>query len=101
MDWNYLLNDSRLRPTTRQNDARNEFESDLGRIIFSPAIRRMHDKTQVFPLLLKRHLHTHLGKTYPAYIRLRSKSHLKIPRNKSRLATQPLNSKQFLRVLFN
>ena len=50
MDWSKYLNASRLRPTTRQtkNDPRNEFESDFGRVIFSPAIRRMHDKTQVF-----------------------------------------------------
>ena len=31
-------------------ECRNPFESDLGRVIFCPAIRRMHDKTQVIPL---------------------------------------------------
>ena len=60
MDWNKLLNDSRLRKSTRVKDVRNEFESDLGRIIFSPAIRRMHDKTQVFPLETDDNIHTRL-----------------------------------------
>ncbi|MHB8336111.1 MAG: dGTP triphosphohydrolase [Ignavibacteriaceae bacterium] len=60
MDWNNLLNDSRLRESTRKKDMRNEFESDLGRLIFSPAIRRMHDKTQVFPLSTDDNIHTRL-----------------------------------------
>lgn len=50
MNWKKLLNSGRLRTTGRIKDARTEFESDFGRIIFSPAVRRMHDKTQVFPL---------------------------------------------------
>jgi dGTPase len=62
MDWSKYLNASRLRPTTRetQNDPRNEFESDFGRVIFSPAIRRMHDKTQVFPLTTDDNIHSRL-----------------------------------------
>lgn len=31
-------------------DKRTAFESDYGRVLFSSAIRRMHDKTQVIPL---------------------------------------------------
>lgn len=31
-------------------DLRSQFESDYGRVMFSSAIRRMHDKTQVIPL---------------------------------------------------
>ena len=52
MSWTKYLSAKRLRETKRDytNDPRNEFESDFGRVIFSPAIRRMHDKTQVFPL---------------------------------------------------
>ena len=37
-----------------------EFESDFGRVIFSPAIRRMHDKTQVIPLTTDDNIHTRL-----------------------------------------
>ena len=62
MDWRRLLSPERLRKTTRSTngDRRNEFESDYGRIIFSPAIRRMHDKTQVFPLPSDDNIHTRL-----------------------------------------
>ncbi|WP_206542928.1 dGTP triphosphohydrolase [Lacinutrix algicola] len=41
-------------------DPRNEFESDFGRVIFSPATRRMHDKTQVFPLTMDDNIHSRL-----------------------------------------
>jgi dGTPase len=49
-----------VRPSNRIQDSRNEFESDYGRIIFSPAIRRMHDKTQVFPLTTNDNIHSRL-----------------------------------------
>lgn len=60
MNWDQILSCKRMRGTTRPNDIRNEFESDLGRIVFSPAVRRMHDKTQVFPLLTDDNIHTRL-----------------------------------------
>jgi dGTPase len=62
MDWTKLLNNNRLRQSRRTNaaDARNDFESDFGRIIFSPAVRRMHDKTQVFPLTTDDNIHSRL-----------------------------------------
>jgi dGTPase len=62
MTWNKLLNNNRLRPSTRhsETDARNDFESDFGRTIFSAAMRRMHDKTQVFPLTTDDNTHTRL-----------------------------------------
>lgn len=60
MNWNKLLNNGRLRGSTRNEDARNDFESDFGRIIFSPAVRRMHDKTQVFPLTTDDNIHSRL-----------------------------------------
>lgn len=60
MDWNRLLTTERIRPSQRQNDARNAFESDFGRIIFSPATRRMHAKTQVFPLTEDDNIHSRL-----------------------------------------
>lgn len=63
MDWNKLLSEERFKNSSRQKtefDLRNEFESDYGRIMFSPAIRRMHDKTQVFPLTSDDNIHTRL-----------------------------------------
>lgn len=62
MNWEKLLNNNRLRQSKGRNpkDARNDFESDFGRIIFSPAIRRMHDKTQVFPLTTDDNIHSRL-----------------------------------------
>jgi len=60
MNWNKFLNAKRLRPSERDPDPRNDFESDFGRIIFSPAIRRMHDKTQVFPLTTDDNIHSRL-----------------------------------------
>ena len=62
MDWNKLLSSKRLRPSSKDysGDARNPFESDFGRLIFSPATRRMHDKTQVFPLTSDDNIHSRL-----------------------------------------
>jgi dGTPase len=60
MNWKNLLNDQRIRKSTREDTSRNHFESDFGRTIFSPATRRMHDKTQVFPLSADDHIHTRL-----------------------------------------
>lgn len=60
MDWKKLLNNTRLRQSKREADARNDFESDFGRIIFSSAMRRMHDKTQVFPLTSDDNIHSRL-----------------------------------------
>ena len=41
-------------------DARNDFESDLGRALFSSAARRLHDKTQVIPLTSDDNIHSRL-----------------------------------------
>lgn len=62
MTWTKYLDCNRLRDSERekQNDPRNEFESDFGRVIFSPATRRMHDKTQVIPLTIDDNIHTRL-----------------------------------------
>lgn len=60
MDWDKLLTDKRIRSSQRVNDARSAFESDFGRIIFSPATRRMHAKTQVFPLTDDDNIHSRL-----------------------------------------
>jgi dGTPase len=63
MNWKKYLNASRIKGYSERNtinDPRNEFESDFGRVIFSPAIRRMHDKTQVFPLTSDDNIHSRL-----------------------------------------
>lgn len=61
MNWEKLLSTERIRKSGKNsNDIRNEFESDFGRIIFSPALRRMHDKTQVFPLTANDNIHSRL-----------------------------------------
>lgn len=50
--WKLLLNDKRFRQksSTIPSDGRNPFENDYGRLISSAPIRRLQDKTQVFPL---------------------------------------------------
>lgn len=55
IDWNKYLSSERSRKsnyTKGKNvlDERIDFESDFGRVVFSSASRRMHDKTQVMPL---------------------------------------------------
>src|SRR5689334_4596662 len=54
MDWNKLLSTNRLSSSPHgppgSDDHRRAFQRDWDRIIFSTAFRRMHDKTQVFPL---------------------------------------------------
>lgn len=50
--WGLLLEDKRFRKksSTITSDGRNPFENDYGRLISSAPIRRLQDKTQVFPL---------------------------------------------------
>ncbi|MCA6471866.1 MAG: dNTP triphosphohydrolase [Chitinophagaceae bacterium] len=50
--WKLLLEEKRFRPksSTIPSDGRNPFENDYGRLISSAPIRRLQDKTQVFPL---------------------------------------------------
>lgn len=61
MDWKKLLSEERIRKSKPvSGDIRNAYESDFGRIIFSPALRRMHDKTQVFPLTTDDNIHSRL-----------------------------------------
>lgn len=48
------------RKKDHSEDPRNPFESDFGRVIFSPACRRLHDKTQVFPLTTDDNIHSRL-----------------------------------------
>lgn len=60
--WNKLLSDERFRDKspTNPSDARNPFENDYGRLISSAPIRRLQDKTQVFPLEQSDYIRTRL-----------------------------------------
>lgn len=67
MNWiGKYLNDKRLRESEvdghrdPSNDVRTPIESDFGRVIFSEACRRLHDKTQVFPLTNDDNIHSRL-----------------------------------------
>jgi dGTPase len=64
MEWKTLINPSRLgerRETTLNlQDARSPFEADHGRILFSNPFRRLHNKTQVFPMPENDHVHSRL-----------------------------------------
>ena len=67
MKWNKYLSPIRLRPSTitaeqrhAMSDYRTDIESDFGRVIFSSACRRLHDKTQVFPLTTDDNIHSRL-----------------------------------------
>lgn len=68
IDWNKYLSAKRYRQSTGTHNAnaddytdkRNPFESDFGRVIFSSAMRRMHDKAQVVPLTSGDSIHTRL-----------------------------------------
>ena len=51
--WSDYLCDKRWGPEKEPDpmkDTRNPFEVDFGKVVFCPALRRMHDKTQVIPL---------------------------------------------------
>ncbi len=64
MEWEKLLTDSRLgeksQAKQKLQDGRSEFQKDFDRIVFSPAFRRLQDKTQVFPLPESDFVHTRL-----------------------------------------
>jgi dGTPase len=64
LEWEKLLTDSRLgeksQPNKKLQDGRSEFQKDFDRIVFSPAFRRLQDKTQVFPLPESDFVHTRL-----------------------------------------
>lgn len=53
IDWKKYLSTQRLSDENvidPEKDRRNPFEVDYGKVVFCPALRRMHDKTQVIPL---------------------------------------------------
>ena len=60
--WLLLFEDKRFRTKspTISTDGRNPFENDYGRLISSAPIRRLQDKTQVFPLDKNDYIRTRL-----------------------------------------
>jgi dGTPase len=63
LDWKLLLSDERLgveKSHASKKDGRSQFQKDFDRIVFSPAFRRLQDKTQVFPLPESDFVHTRL-----------------------------------------
>jgi dGTPase len=50
MQWSRLINCTRAGPPDHPAGDRTEFEDDLGRVVFSTPVRRLQDKTHVFPL---------------------------------------------------
>jgi dGTPase len=63
MEWDRLLSHERLgkeNESTQPRPGRSEFDSDVGRLTFSGAFRRLGRKTQVHPLAPNDHVHTRL-----------------------------------------
>jgi len=60
--WQQLLSGHRLgsRRPPESHDERTEYDKDYDRIVFSSAFRRLHDKTQVFPLSTSDYTRTRL-----------------------------------------
>src|ERR1035438_9395127 len=50
MNWSRLISSTRAGPADTSPGDRTEFEDDLGRVVFSTPVRRLQDKTHVFPL---------------------------------------------------
>src|ERR1700685_1674086 len=50
MNWSRLISTTRACRSDLPSAGRTEFEDDLGRVVFSTPVRRLQDKTHVFPL---------------------------------------------------
>src|SRR6202167_4743398 len=50
MKWSRLISSTRAGRFDHPSSDRTEFEDDLGRVVFSTPVRRLQDKTHVFPL---------------------------------------------------
>ncbi len=60
MNWSNLLSPTRLCRPQGDLDFRSPFQRDFDRIVFSSALRRLQDKTQVFPLAKNDYVRTRL-----------------------------------------
>ena len=60
MDWSRLLLCRRAASSNHLDGDRTEFEQDLSRVVFSTPVRRLQDKTHVFPLELHDSVRTRL-----------------------------------------
>ena len=63
MNWDKLISDKRLgleNYNASKGGVRNDFERDYDRLVFSSMFRRMHNKTQVFPLPNRIFVHNRL-----------------------------------------
>ncbi|MHC5068779.1 MAG: dGTP triphosphohydrolase [Planctomycetota bacterium] len=58
--WQRLLSPQRIGSNQPETDNRAPFERDYSRVLFSNAFRRLHAKTQVFPLPDNDHVHNRL-----------------------------------------
>jgi dGTPase len=64
MQWKQLLSDKRLGKKDQNQittNGRSKFDSDVDRIVFSSAFRRLSRKTQVHPLAPNDHVHNRLS----------------------------------------
>lgn len=75
LNWEQLFFDVRIRDLYNNNhhnnkfssnivDIQNEFDRDYARIIYSSSVRRLQDKTQVFPLQQNDFIRTRLVNTF-------------------------------------
>lgn len=60
MQWKELFSRHRLGTTRTDDDFRSPFQRDFDRIVFCSALRRLQDKTQVFPLAKSDYVRTRL-----------------------------------------
>lgn len=63
MEWDRLLSRERLGKNGKdspERPGRSEFDSDIGRVTFSGAFRRLGRKTQVHPMAPNDHVHSRL-----------------------------------------
>jgi dGTPase len=93
LDWALLLNKERRRPTASpasvRKEGRTEFERDYDRLLFSAPIRRMADKTQVFPLEARDGIRTRLTHSHEVSSLARSIGVDLVDRFASRVGIQP------------
>jgi len=107
MDWNNFINGSRIRESavdgkregmTKNTDKRKPFESDFGRVIFSAASRRLHDKTQVFPLTTDDNIHSRLTHSMEV-MNIGHSFAINLSENKNFLDSSCLSENDILRII--